>query len=71
MTGYAATIYVLAWIYMWKPDSDIKDFQPGYFAILVLPALVFWAIGQVQQVRGNTKRKAESKAAERKVVSFD
>lgn len=73
MTFYMAVVYILAWIYMWKPRDNMADFQPGYFAILVLPVLVLWGLGQVKQVRSHMARKAETTETTptKKVVSFD
>lgn len=72
MALYFVVVYILAWSYMWKPQDNAQDFQPGYFPVLVLPVLAFWVMGQVRQLQSNRTRVAKAReVAQRKPVNFD
>jgi hypothetical protein len=72
MTGYVAVVYVLMWVYMWRPAKDVEDYQPGYLGVLLVPVLAVWFMVQFDMLRSVLNRPASRNSGEpRKTVSFD
>ncbi len=71
MTIYVAIVYLLAWIYMWKPYGDVNDYQPGYFPGLLLPVLAFWVFSQIEIIRNFQERRALNNPQAKATVTFD
>jgi hypothetical protein len=74
MAAYATIVYVLAWIYMWRPGEgeQFDDFQPGYFPILAAPILAMWGWGLVGIVRQALARRTATPGGDTpKPVSFE
>ncbi|HLF17141.1 MAG TPA: hypothetical protein VI796_06910 [Candidatus Thermoplasmatota archaeon] len=72
MTLWAAVMFVLAMIYMWKPFDGAEDFQPGWYNLAVLPALVVWGVLQFHLGRWLLTSRSEPGASKkRRTASFD
>ncbi|MGB0653547.1 MAG: hypothetical protein ACPGQL_10145 [Thermoplasmatota archaeon] len=44
--AWSAVVYLMTWIYMWRPYEDAEGFQPGYFPLVLLPLLALWGFNQ-------------------------
>lgn len=56
MAAWGGVVYLLAWVYMWKPSWDDDAFvegtwMPGFFPIVVALPLAMWALAELRQAQ--------------------
>ncbi len=44
MLIWSAVLYLLTWIYMWRPFEGAEGWQPGYFPLALAAVIALWAI---------------------------
>ncbi len=71
MFAWSFLVYLLAWIYMWRPFEDAEGFQPGYFPIALAVVFVLWGINQYNLLTGAVGTLRATVTTKTQAVSFE